>query len=944
MEQQSQQASLPGDSVSQTKLTAPPPRSAVVARPRLLARLDAALRGSLTLIAAPAGFGKTTLLSVWLASLEARDLRLEASNAGQVLHNDLTRMVVQASSLKPQVPRVAWLTLEEDDNDPLRFWRYLVAALDLLQPGVAAAFSASVEGFQPASLRAMLPTLLNALGALSTDAVFVLDDYHTIDSPAIHQALTFLLGHLPPRLHLVIASRTDPPLPLARLRARNQLIEIRADDLRFGSDEAAAFLNDVMSLSLAAADVSALEARTEGWIAGLQLAALSMQQRSDRPGFIAGLRGSHRAILDYLVDEVIARQSQDVTAFLTQTSILRGLTASLCNAVTGRIDSQAMLEGLERANLFVVALDDERRWYRYHHLFAEALAHRLEQTQPESVAVLHGRASAQYEAQGMPDDAIRHALAAQDIARVVRLLNQHAQTAIRHGEAATLLRWLDTISEEQVRASPRLCIAAGWAHFIALNAGGRYERIEPALQDAERAIAKRSGLSSLEREQLLAEVYALRATIAIEQGDIAHGIALAQAALDRLPASNLFLRSSLSYSLGDCYRARGDTRAAIQAFEDARALGETGSSPVTTLLASFDLAEVLIEHGQLRQAAATCQATLSLAERHAGRGEQAVPLAGAARIALAKVLYEWNQLDEARVQLDAGIELTRQPGGLGIARHGVLALAFVEQAQGQVDRARALVEEAEQLARASPRRDALPRLWPARVRLWLAQGNLSAARSWADQSRYDLHQPPVYAEELAYGALARVELTQSTSGTLQQAEALISSAQAVAEAHGRTGHLIELLLLQALALHAQGKTKPALEAMARSLALAEPEGYVRTFVDAGPLLVPLLRTAMAQGIAPTYVQRLLDAYVALPGYTAAPTAVAHLSPLVETLTVRESEVLRLLVAGLSNAEIAERLVITVGTTKRHVLHIYGKLDVHSRAQAIVKARELGLVQ
>jgi len=917
MEQPSQQPPLPGDSIIQTKLGAPPPRSALVARPRLLARLDAGLRGPLTLIAAPAGFGKTTLLSVWRARL---------SDTATLL---------------------AWLTLEEDDNDPLRFWRYLVTALDMLQPGIATPFSAYVQGFQPASLRAMLhpegTRLLNALGALSADAVLVLDDYHVIVSPAIHQALIFLLDHLPPRLHLVIASRTDPPLPLARLRARHQLTEIRADNLRFGPDEAATFLNDVMGLGLATTEVTALEARTEGWITGLQLAALSMQRRINLPGFIAALRGSHRSILDYLVDEVIARQSADVTAFLMQTSILRHLTASLCNAVTGRTDSQTMLEWLERANLFVVPLDEERRWYRYHHLFAEALAHRLEQTQPASVAIVHGRASAWYEAQRMPDDAISHALAARDIARAVRLLDQHAQTAIMHGEAATLLRWLDAIPEAQLRASPRLCIAAGWAHFIALNAGGRLEQIEPSLQDAEQGLTERSGLSSLEREDLLAEVHALRATIAIEQGETARGIVLAQAALDRLPASNLFLRSSLSYSLGDSYRARGDTAAAMQAFTDARVLGETSSSLITALLATFDLTAVLIEHGQLRQAAATCQAALRLVERHAGRGDQVVPLAGAARIGLAKVLYEWNQLDEAHAQLEAGIELTRQPGGLGIARHGVLALSFVEQAQGHVDRARSLVEEAEQLARASPRRDALPRLWPAKVQLWLAHGNLSAARSWADQSSYDPHQPPVYPDELGYGALARVYLTQPTADTLWQAEALISSALAVAEAHGRSGHVIELLLIQALALHAQGKIEPALGALSRSLTLAEPEGYVRTFVDAGAPLVPLLRAARTQGFAPVYVARLLDACAQEHTPDKVPSSVIHPPTLAEPLTSREREVLYLLVTGLSNAEIADRLVITVGTTKRHVLHIYGKLDVRSRAQAIVKARELGLV-
>ena len=913
MDQQPQRPFLPGDSIIRTKLAVPAPRPAVVARPDLLARLDAGLRGPLTLIAAPAGYGKTTLLSMWHARL--------------------------SDTATP----LAWVTLEDDDNDPLRFWRYLVTALDLLQPGIAAHVSSFVQGFQPPSLRSLLPELLNALGTLSVDAALVLDDYHVIDSPAIHQMLTALLDHLPPRLHLLIASRTDPPLPLARLRARHQLTEIRADDLRFGRDETATFLNDVMGLSLAMADVTALEARTEGWIAGLQLAALSMQRRTDLPGFIAALRGSRRSILDYLVDEVIAHQSEDVTAFLMQTAVLHRLTASLCNAVTEQSDGQAMLEALERANLFVVPLDDERRWYRYHHLFAEALAHRLEQTQPESVAAVHRRASAWYEGQGMLADAIRHALAAQDVARAVHLLDQHAQTAIMHGKAATVLRWLQAIPVAQVRASPRLCIAAGWAHFIALNAGGRLERIEPALQDAERAIAERSG-SWLEREQQLAEVHALRATIAIEQGDTAHGIALAEAALAHLPASNLFLRSSLSYSLGDSYRAGGDTAAAIQAFADARALGETSGSLMTALLASFDLTEVLIEHGHLRQAAATCRAALSLVEPQVGPDDQAVPLTGAARIGLAKILYEWNQLDEARAQLEAGIELTRQPGGLGIARHGVLALAFVEQAHGHVDRARTLAEEAEQLARASPRRDALPRLWPARVRLWLAQGDLSAARGWGDRSNHDPHQLPLYPEELAYGALARVYLTQPTADMLRQAAALISSALAVAEAHGRTGHIIELLLLEALTLHAQGSLGPALAVFSRSLALAEPEGYMRTFVDAGPALVPLLRAVRAQGIVPMYVKRLLDACAREHTPDTVLPSVIHASTLAEPLTPREVEVLQLLVAGLSNAEIAERLVITIGTTKRHVVHIYGKLDVRTRAQAIVKARQLGLVE
>jgi LuxR family maltose regulon positive regulatory protein len=957
------------DSLIQTKLTAPPPRSAVVARPRLLARLDAGLRGPLTLIAAPAGFGKTTLLATWLRQNEKLKIENEKSSA----ESDHSQFSIVNSQFN-----VAWLSLDAADNDPLRFWRYLLSALDLLQPGIAAPFLANIQAFQPASLRAMLhpegTRLLNALGALPADALLVLDDYHVIDAPAIHQALTFLLDHMPPRLHLVIASRTDPPLPLARMRARHQLTEIRAADLRFGPDEAAAFLNDVMGLGLAAAEVAALEARTEGWITGLQLAALSMQRRGDRPGFIAALRGSHRSILDYLVDEVIDRQSENVRAFLMQTSILDRMCGPLCDAVLLRRtenqeprtdpdksgsrfsvpDSQLILEKLERANLFVVPLDEERRWYRYHQLFAEALAHRLEQTQPESAAIVHGRASAWYEAQGMPDDAIRHALAARDVARAARLLDQHAQTAIMRGEAATLLRWLDAIPGDQVRVSPRLCIAAGWAHFIALNAGGRMERIEPALQDAERALAELSDLSSLERDQLLAEVHGLRATIAIEQGDTARGIVLAQAALDRLGPSNLFLRGSLSYSLGDTYRAHGDTRAAIQAFTDARALGETSGSLVTALLTALDLTEVLIEHGQLRLAAATCQEALSLAERLAGYGDQAVPLAGAVKIGLAKILYEWDELHKARTLLEAGIKLARQPGGLGIARHGVLALAFVEQALGQIDHARALAEEAEQLARASPRGDALPRLWPAKVRLWLAQGNLSAARAWADKCGYDPDRPPPYPEELTYGGLARVYLAQPTAAALRKAGVLVSSALAVAEARGRSGHVIDLLLLQALILRAQGKIEPALASLARSLALAEPEGYVRTFVDAGAALVPLLRSSRARGIAPAYVTRLLNALelkIENEKLKKAPDRFEDphfqfsiLNSQFEALTPRELEVLHLLAAGLSNAEIAERLIITVGTTKRHVLHIYGKLEVRSRAQAIVRARELGLVE
>jgi len=929
-----------------TKLFIPAPAARLVPRVQLIERLSEAMRRKLTLIAAPAGFGKTTLLSAWSQ---------------------------QHSSA------VAWVSLDEGENDPTRFWAYVLAAVETLSPGSAdhARLLLHAPPSQPPAIEVMLTALINDLAGLSEDVAVVLDDYHLIAAQPIHDALIFLLDHLPAHLHLLIATRVDPPLPLARLRGRGELTELRAAELRFTADEAAAFLNQVMGLGLAADAIAALEARTEGWIAGLQLAALSLQGRTNRAEFIQAFSGSQRYILDYLAEEVLVRQPAHLKTFLLQTAILDRLSGPLCDAVLGLtttddrppttdaaaesvvggrwsvVDSYSrlVLDALERANLFLIPLDEKRQWYRYHQLFADMLRSRLQQDQPELLPELHRRASAWYEQHGLVDAAVEHALGAGDFQLAARLIKANTRPLLLRGEVVTLLRWMQALPAEVVRDQPRLGLCKSWALLVS----GQFDAVEPQLQPVEQRLQLQ--VPTLEVQDMLGEVAAIRADIAATLGDLPRASDLVQQALASLPTDNMVVRGVVAGIQGDTAWWRGDIRTAQQAYTEASQLGRAAANLTIVETALHGLAQVQLIQGQLRAAAAIYRHALQLATEPAGRR---LP-AAVALIGLGELLREWNDLDAALQRVREGIELATQGGDASTLLHGYLTLARVFQALGDAERANAMIAQAEPIAHGfgGP-------LYPAEVaasqsRLWLVQGNLAAASQWAAAHQAALTRdmaeqregvsPLTPLREFELITLARVYLAQ---GRPEEAGRLLVQRLPAAEAAGWMRSVIEILILQALALQLQGATTVALAALARALALAEGEGYIRLFLDAGaPLLDVLAQIRAAQqhgslavvrAVAPAYLDRLLAACGGDVSPRSEVTPVPPAQPLAEPLSERELEVLHLLAAGRSNREIAQALIVALGTVKRHTNNLYGKLEVGSRTQAVAKARTLHLLE
>jgi LuxR family maltose regulon positive regulatory protein len=930
-----------------TKLHMPSVRPGLVLRPRLIERLNAGLQHKLTLISTPAGFGKTTLLSEWIQD------RLTSP-----LH-------------------VAWVSLDEGDNDPTRFWSYFIAALQAAQAEVGEAALPMLQSSQQPPIEAILTILINEMIERPGAFVLVLDDYHLIEVQPIHNTLAFFLDHLPQSMHLVIAGRADPPLPLARLRGRDQLTELREADLRFTPDEAAAFLSQVMGLKLSAEDVAALAARTEGWVTGLQMAALSMQRREDVAGFIAAFTGSHRYILDYLVEEVLYQQPEDVQTFLLQTAILDRLTGPLCDAVTlarsrdlhpgqaGPGNSQEMLERLEANNLFIMPLDEDRRWYRYHHLFADLLRNQLGRIQPGLLPTLHRRASDWYEGNGLPAEAVGHALAAGDVERVARLVEGNALVMMDHGELTTLLKWLDALPDDLVRSRPWLCVFYAWT----LVYTGRLDAVEVWLQDAEKSLDGLAGrtevpvlpqgdaLPGKARQDIEGHIAAIRAYVAASREEISQAIEFAHQAIRLLPERDLMARSFAALVLGSGYRYSGDLVAASQALVEAIAISRAAGDSHLATLSSCNLAGQLIHQGQLRKAAATFRDLLqpvsltlplsSKEESRGGVGVRRLPFTGLASTGLATVLREWNDLQSAERLAREGLELSKQWGQAEILMHGYVELARVLQARENKDEALDAIQMARQIARglASLFIDTTAAV---EARLWLAQGDVAAASRWVQESGVSIDGELSFRHGLLYTTLARVLIAQGKQG---EALGLLVRLLEVVEAAGAMGYAIENLALQAMALQAQGELDQALATLERALSLAEPEGYVRIFVDEGAPMAALLRKAAAGGFCPGYVERLLAALESetkgerkTPSSSLSPVIPGpESSPLVEPLSEREIEVLRLIAAGRSNREIAEELFLAVGTVKKHINNIFGKLSVRKRTQAVARARELGML-
>jgi LuxR family maltose regulon positive regulatory protein len=964
-----------------TKLFIPRPRSTLVARPRLMTRLEAGLRGPLTVLAAPAGWGKTTVLAEWLA---------------------------ESAALERGARSVAWVSLDAGDNDPVRFWTYALTALDSALPGIAADALALLRARQPLPIETVLAPLLNALAVTSAEArevILVLDDYHVITSGAVHAAVGFLLDHLPPRLHVVIGTREDPELPLARRRAQGTVTELRAADLRFTLEETASFLAAALGTVLLTESISALEAHSEGWVAGLQLAALSMQGRSREQveTFIAAFSGSTRYIADYLIEEVLARQPAAVQDFVLRTAVLDRFCAPLCErlladtdregadgsapagppsadgefASASRPHAQPLLEQVERANLFLIPLDDERRWYRYHHLFADALRARLRQSDAVLHAELHRRASEWFEEQGLIEEAVAHALAGAAFVRAADLIERHGAAVGTAGRAETVLGWLRALPAALVRARPQLCACHALVHYYlsgqAAVAVEAVEAVEAHLREADAAVAesRRAGATEEQLRPVLGELALVRALVAVTLGDFAASTPLAQQALDWLPQTDTVWRAIAQYVVCQSYKFTGEVRgaAAQRLAERLDAVRAAGDLQLTQLIL-MDLGHLQRLQGRRRLAAATYEEAnrslpVSLQLEHLRAGPFTV-------FDLATGRLEVGELDEAERLLARGMRMLAQQGGTArTVTLGYLTLACLRQARGDATGALATLDTFAELA--MQRRFAAA--WPARgaalrAQLQLAQGDLAAAIAWAGGcvlSADDAEVP--FVLEPAYLALVRVRIAQGRNDQggpyLTEAERLLSRLLVDAQVKERGRSVLEILILRALALQARRDTRGAMSSLAQALALAQPEGYVRLFADEGmpmaALLTELLAAARQRRLAVPpalldYATFLLAACRAPEGsssmYHAAPNDATTTSgamedvpplPLLDPLTEREVEVLSLLADGAPNAEIAAALVVGVGTVKKHVYNVCRKLGVQNRTQAVARARTLHLL-
>jgi LuxR family maltose regulon positive regulatory protein len=926
-----------------TKLYIPQPSpDDLVARPGLLERLNQGLSrtAGVILISAPAGFGKTTLVSSWIYDLRLTIDDLDSSVNGNKIVNPKSKI---------QNPAVAWLSLDEADNDPARFLTYLLAAFQQTDPAIGRTGQEilQAQGVSSLSPELLITMLINDIAASQLRWMLVLDDYHLIQTPAIHTAITFLIDHQPAGLHLVLTSRSDPPLPLARLRGRGRLVELRAADLRFNFDEADRFLNQVMELQISPADSAALESRTEGWVAGLQLAALSLRGVTNVSGFIQAFSGSHRHVVDYLAEEVLHRQPEAVQRFLLQTAILDRITGPLADALTGETNGQELLEALEHANLFIIPLDQERRWYRYHHLFAELLRFRLMRLQPERLDELHRRAAGWYEANGLVNEAIDHAVAAGDIDRLTRLIRDNAEARLQQGEILTIERWLAALPEATLLSKPRLCLVQAWV----LHLTRRQPAIEPFLQAAERGLSP----DDPGAEAVQGEILAIRAYGAIDENRLEQAVDLARQALAQLPEANLFARSNSALALGFALYSLDQTGPAVPAVAESVNLCRAAGNALGALYGLGLWVALLGQQGHLRQA----DQTLQEAEQWvADYGWQRLPPVGVLYVRWGDIRREQNELAEAERLLQHGIQLA-ELGALVVAARGYAYLARVKQNQGDPAAAQAAQTRLSQLSRSWETGQELTYFTIYQAQLALLRGELAAAEAWAAKvAPWQEQEVTVYPREVELITLARLHLAQARAyqddAYRLKALALLEWLAARAEQAGRLGTVIEILVLTAVAKAAQPDRAGALAALERALTLAAPEGYVRVFLDEGPPLAELL----PQLPPSSYRDRLIAAFTEAEGHESkqAPARVqaeeqrltpAPLHPrspaLVEPLSERELEVLRLMAEGYSNREIAEKLIFTVATAKKHAEHIYGKLGVRSRTQAIARAQELNLI-
>src|SRR5579859_1072416 len=911
-----------------TKLYAPPARPGLTPRPGLWQRLSPPQPAPFVLVCAPAGFGKTTLVVEWLR--------------------------------RSQRP-FAWLSLDREDDEPARFWQYAIAALQTVIPGVGAASRALLEAHQLPAPEAVVAALINDLAAQPQALTLVLDDYHCLQSPAIHAGLNDLLDHLPPQLSLVITTREDPPLALARRRARREMLEIRAAGLRFSRDEAADFLNGAMDLNLAAEDIAALDERTEGWIAGLQLAALSLEGRADKHAFVSSIAGDDRYIADYLLEEVLQRQAPAVQDFLLRTSILERFSAALCDAALERTDSAELIHTVERSNLFSVPLDSHREWYRYHHLFGELLRQRLLQTMgAETARALHRRASEWYAGRHSAPEAIEHALAAQDYDQAASLVEATGGLLFMQKDLPTLVRWWQAIPAAVRARNPRLNMMAGWALLAtghATEVQACADMIAAAVDGGAESVGGEAGPAPVNGAQV--EIAVLRLSLAFNHDETAPVLAMArqiepllsEGQIERL-GPGLFnppdsLPPVVRYGLAVGLELEGQLSAASQAYAEAEALARPLQNLHIQVLADSRLAQLQVVQGHLQAAAATCQRALRAWGPEAGEPS---PLLGITHGVLGTIFYERDELEAALPHLEDGIRLALTwANGEGLLP-SMTGLARLQLARGDTASALQTADELVQRLRQYEAKSLLPHGEAARACLYARAGHLEPALEWAAACGLDVDSawsPPREPEAIA---LARVWLSAgselSANGRLPAVLRLTGRLAAEAEAGQRWGRLAEVLAIQALAAQAAGQGAAAQAAVGRALALAAPERRVRLFLDLGqPMLRLLSRLPAAAAEQPEFLEQLLTAFEGrqAAGGQRQTAERASGTGLPEALTEREREVLGLIAAGLTNQAIADRLFISLGTVKSHTGNLFGKLGVNNRTQAVAAARAAGLL-
>lgn len=904
----------------QTKLFVPRSSPGIIPRPRIFERLDEGIRRKLILASAPAGSGKTTLVSEWIA---LRDIP------------------------------TAWISLDGTDNDPVRFWSYVTTALGRIAPHLGESVPALLRASSPIGIEGILTELINDLSLIETQILLVLDDYHVISNDAIHRGVAFLLEHLPPSLRLAITSRIDPPLPLGRLRAGGQLTEIRADDLRFTLPEATAFLKDVMELNLTPDEVMALEQKTEGWVAGIQLAALSMQGRKNPGSFIEAFTGSHRYVVDYLTEEVLRNLPERLRTFLLNTSVLDRLTSSLCDAVTDRQDAAEMLRRVEEMNLFIIPLDEHRHWYRYHNLLADVLRHRLEQTQPEVIGELHRRASGWYESHGMVDQAVGHSLAAKDFERAIDLFETTAEEIVARSEMTTLRTWVQAIPDKLLRTHPRLSLLYAWT-LISVNQDD--EKVEDLLLNVEQSLAnteENAPSEASEERELRGILEAIRAYQAISSGDVDTADQLARGAMKNLPEWKPFWRASIAMSMGAICSLKGDIHGAITWFAEAASMGKASGNAYTALVASYNLAGLLESCGELRQAERTYREALEWVEGH---GARRLAVMGTIYEGLARLLTQRNELDEALNYVERSLTLGKRRSDLSIIRAAYITMAAIRHARGEIDAAHDAIDEARSIERehSHPHWSEWAEL--VRARMALSEGNVAIASAWARAFETEIDGGNPNRRRL--NQILMVIRVYIAEGRYEQALDELEELYESAIESNREKRAVEILALKALALDALGRTDEALPPVRHALALAEQEGYLRVFIEEGAPMARLLRRVADHPeignknnrFSTRFVRELLRSIEPEEGPTAQgptqrPRGIPSVDaePAFDALSEREIEVLHLVALGLSNRELAERLFLAEGTIKRHIHNINEKLGAGNRTQAVARGRELGLI-